>query len=125
LLYFCIVLPVNYGPQGKRFEGRTPVYIYTLVTVLLEATTSLGPAAQRVSAVASSYVQTLVKILLHIPNELEIYHVMAVDYPDMVPPPYESTKDIFCFRMERTVNAYRKLSINKPELPVSGVPTTE
>jgi len=125
LLYFCIVLPVNYGPQGKRFEGRTPVYIYTLVTVLLEAATSLGLGAQWVSAVASPYVQTLIKILLHIPKELEIYHMMAVGYPDMVPPPYESTKDIFCLRMERTVNAYRKLLINKLELPVSGVPIRE
>ena len=87
MLYFCIVLPVNYGPQGKRFEGRTPVYIYTLVTVLLEAATSLGLGAQWVSAVASPYVQTLIKILLHIPKELEIYHMMAVGYPDMVPPP--------------------------------------
>ncbi|MGB5925187.1 MAG: hypothetical protein WBH01_03740 [Dehalococcoidia bacterium] len=51
--------------------------------------------------------------------------MMAVGYPDMVPPPYESTKDIFCLRMERTVNAYRKLSINKLELPVSGVPIRE
>lgn len=51
--------------------------------------------------------------------------MMAVGYPDMVPPPYESTKDIFCFRMERTVDAYRKLSMNKLELPVSGVPATE
>ncbi|MCL0078992.1 hypothetical protein M1O56_04945 [Dehalococcoidia bacterium] len=43
----------------------------------------------------------------------------------MVPPPYESTKDIFCLRMERTVNAYRKISINKPELKVAGTPIRE
>lgn len=43
----------------------------------------------------------------------------------MVPPPYESTKDIFCLRMERTVNAYRKISINKLELKVSGAPIRE
>jgi hypothetical protein len=59
------------------------------------------------------------------PKELAIYHMMAVGYPDMVPPPYGSTKDILCLRMERTANAYRKLSINRMELPVSGVPTTE
>lgn len=51
------------------------------------AATSLGLGAQWVSAVASPYVQTLIKILLHIPKELEIYHMMAVGYPDMVPPP--------------------------------------
>lgn len=43
----------------------------------------------------------------------------------MVPPPYQSTKDIFCLRIERTVNAYRKISINKLELQVSGVPIRE
>jgi len=43
----------------------------------------------------------------------------------MVPPPYQSTKDIFCLRMERTVNAYRRISINKLELKVTGVPIRE
>lgn len=40
----------------------------------------------------------------------------------VVPPPYKSTKDIFCLRIERTVNAYRKISINKLELKVTGAP---
>jgi len=43
----------------------------------------------------------------------------------MVPPPYESTRDIFCLRIERTVNAYRKISINKMELQVSAAPIRE
>jgi nitroreductase len=58
-----------------------------LVRVLLKAATSLGLGAQWVSAVASPYVQTLIKILFNIPKELEICHMMAVGYPDMVPPP--------------------------------------
>ena len=37
-------------------------------------------------------------------------------------PPFESTKDIFCLRTERTVNSYRRISINNLELKVSGVP---
>ena len=40
----------------------------------------------------------------------------------MLPRPFTSTKDIFALRAERTVNAYRKISINKLELSVSGVP---
>jgi len=40
----------------------------------------------------------------------------------MVPPPYQSTKDIFCLRAERVVNPYRKISFNSLELKVSGVP---
>lgn len=37
-------------------------------------------------------------------------------------PPYESVKDIFCLRIERMVNSYRKVTINNLELKVSGAP---
>lgn len=42
-----------------------------------------------------------------------------------VPSPFVSTKDIFALRDNRVVNAYRKISINKLELNVSGVPVRE
>jgi hypothetical protein len=41
--------------------------------------------------------------------------------PFKVPWPYESTKDIFCLRQERTTNAYRKISLDGMELRVPGV----
>jgi len=41
--------------------------------------------------------------------------------PFKVPPPFESTKDIFCIKEERTANAYRKISIDGIELRVAGV----
>ena len=41
--------------------------------------------------------------------------------PFKVPSPYESTKDIFCIREERTTDAYRKVSIDGIELRVTGV----
>ena len=37
-------------------------------------------------------------------------------------PPYKSIKDIFCLRIERTINAYRKISINNMEIKVNGNP---
>ena len=37
-------------------------------------------------------------------------------------PPFLSTKDIFCLRVERMVNSYRKISINNLELKVPGAP---
>ena len=43
----------------------------------------------------------------------------------VIPSPFTSTKDIFALRDERVVNAYRKISINKLELNVSGVPIRE
>ena len=40
-------------------------------------------------------------------------------------PPFKSTKDIFCLRVERMVNSYRKISINNLELKVPGAPLHE
>ena len=39
-----------------------------------------------------------------------------------VPPPFESSKDIFCLRAERIVNPYRKISFNNLEFKIEGVP---
>jgi len=41
--------------------------------------------------------------------------------PFKVPSPYESTKDIFSIREERTTDAYRKISIDGIEMKVPGV----
>jgi len=40
-------------------------------------------------------------------------------------PPFLSTRDIFCLRVERMVNPYRKVSINNLELKVPGAPLHE
>jgi hypothetical protein len=37
-------------------------------------------------------------------------------------PPFKSTKDIFCLRVDRMVNSYRKISINNLELKVPSAP---
>ncbi|HLE25813.1 MAG TPA: hypothetical protein VI935_09205, partial [Thermodesulfobacteriota bacterium] len=37
-----------------------------------------------------------------------------------IKPPYGSVKDIFCLRVNRTIDAYRKISINSLELKVNG-----
>jgi hypothetical protein len=37
-------------------------------------------------------------------------------------PPFKSTKDIFCLRVDRMVNSYRKVSINNLELKVPAAP---
>jgi hypothetical protein len=40
-------------------------------------------------------------------------------------PPFKSTKDIFCLRVDRMVNSYRKVSINNLELRVPSAPLHE
>ncbi|MDP2938790.1 MAG: hypothetical protein Q8O13_01740 [Candidatus Omnitrophota bacterium] len=42
-----------------------------------------------------------------------------------VPPPYKTTKDIFCFRMDRTVDAYRSISVNNLQIKFNNAPIRE
>jgi hypothetical protein len=42
-----------------------------------------------------------------------------------ISPPFKSTKDIFCLRINRMVNSYRKVSINNLELKVPKAPLHE
>ena len=37
-----------------------------------------------------------------------------------IKPPYQSVKDIFCLRINRTIDSYRRISINNLELKVNG-----
>ena len=39
-----------------------------------------------------------------------------------IKPPFQSTKDIFCLRIQRTIDAYRRVSINNLVLKVNGNP---
>jgi hypothetical protein len=39
-----------------------------------------------------------------------------------ISPPFKSTKDIFCLRVDRMVDSYRKVSINNLELKVPSAP---
>lgn len=43
----------------------------------------------------------------------------------IVPPPYQSVKDIFCFRADRVVNTYRTISFNNLKLRFSNAPIHE
>jgi len=40
----------------------------------------------------------------------------------VIPSPYKSTKDIFCLRVKRTVDAYHKISISNIKLKVHKAP---
>lgn len=42
-----------------------------------------------------------------------------------VPPPFKSLKDIFCFRIDRTVDAYRSVSVNNLQIKFHSAPIRE
>lgn len=43
----------------------------------------------------------------------------------VIPPPYQSIKDIFCFRLNRTVDAYRTVSVKNTKLKFNDAPIHE
>lgn len=43
----------------------------------------------------------------------------------LIPPPYQSIKDIFCFRFNRTVDAYRTVSLDNLKLKFNNAPIRE
>ena len=45
--------------------------------------------------------------------------------PFLLKKPFKTMEDIFCYRMERTVNPYRKIAFHHLEFPISGVPIRE
>lgn len=45
--------------------------------------------------------------------------------PFKITPPYQSPKDIFCLRINRTVDAYRKISINNLQLKINNATPRE
>ena len=42
-----------------------------------------------------------------------------------VPPPFKNLKDIFCFRMDRVVDAYRSISVNNLQIKFNNAPIRE
>ena len=43
----------------------------------------------------------------------------------IIPPPYQSIKDIFCLRMDRVVDNYRSVSVNNLQLKFNNAPIRE
>ncbi len=77
-------------PLGVVLDRGQSNFVSSLANTFLYmhlAATTLGLASQWVSSVAHPYTQTLIKDLLGIPQELMIYDMLAVGYPDAEPKP--------------------------------------
>jgi hypothetical protein len=48
-------------------------------------------------------------------------HHQSLFRPFSVKPPYKSVKDIFCLRLQRTADAYRRISLHTLQLQINGV----
>jgi nitroreductase len=77
-------------PNHMTIMRGSDIFISSLANAYLYMTlavTTLGLGGQWVSAVGAPYVQCLIKNLLAIPEELAIYDMLAVGYPDVLPKP--------------------------------------
>ena len=77
-------------PKGARLERGDEIFASSLASAFLYmmlGATALGLGAQWASAVTHHHPQSLIKDLLGVPEEMEMYDMMAVGYPDMEPSP--------------------------------------
>jgi len=78
---FPLTAALSHG-DGILESSLASAFLYMML-----AATTLGLGAQWVSGVSAPPMQAAVKEMLGIPKDLMIYDMMAVGYPDAVPPP--------------------------------------
>ena len=128
----CQVKPVfALSPQAKgkveRPYGWLQDHLVRLcyrenVTTLAQGNHILG---QEVNAYNFKRVHSTIEDIPHLHYQRAIRDKRNLFRPFYIPAPFQSTKDIFCIRMDRTVDAYRTVTINNQRIKFSNAPIYE
>lgn len=128
----CQVKPVfALSPQAKgkveRPYGWLQDHLVRLcyrenVTTLAQGNHILG---QEVNAYNFKRVHSTIEDIPHLHYQRAIRDKRNLFRPFRIPAPFQSTKDIFCIRMDRTVDAYRTVTINNQKIKFSNAPIYE
>lgn len=128
----CQVKPVfALSPQAKgkveRPYGWLQDHLVRLcyrenVTTLTQGNHILG---QEVNAYNFKRVHSTIEEIPYLRYQRAIRDKRILFRPFRIPAPLISTKDIFCIRMDRTVDAYRCVSINKTKIKFANAPIYE
>lgn len=128
----CQVKPVfALSPQAKgkieRPYGWLQDHLIRLcyrenVTTLTQGNFILG---QEVNAYNFKRVHSTIKEIPNIHYQKAIRDKKTLFRPFRIPAPFHSSKDIFCIRMDRTVDAYRSVSINNQKIKFANAPIYE
>jgi len=128
----CQVKPVfALSPQAKgkveRPYGWLQDHLIRLcyrenVTTLAQGNLILG---QEVNAYNFKRVHSTIEEIPNIRYQRTIRDKRTLFRPFRIPAPFQSTKDIFCMRMDRTVDAYRTITINNQKIKFSNAPLYE
>jgi hypothetical protein len=92
------------------------------VTTLAQGNHILG---QEVNAYNFKRVHSTIEEIPHLHYQRAIRDKRILFRPFRIPAPFQSTKDIFCIRMDRTVDAYRSVTINNLKIKFSNAPIYE
>lgn len=128
----CQVKPVfALSPQAKgkveRPYGWLQDHLVRLcyrenVTTLTQGNHILG---QEVNAYNFKRVHSTIEEIPYLHYQRAVRDKRNLFRPFRIPAPLISTKDIFCIRMDRTVDAYRCVSINKTKVKFANAPIYE
>lgn len=128
----CQVKPVfALSPQakgkGERPYGWLQDHLVRLcyrdnVTTLAQGNHILG---QEVNAYNFKRVHSTIEEIPFLRYQRAVKDKRILFRPFRIPAPFQSTKDIFCIRMDRTVDAYRSVSINNLKIKFSNAPIYE
>ena len=128
----CQVKPVfALSPQAKgkveRPYGWLQDHLVRLcyrenITTLTQGNHILG---QEVNAYNFKRVHSTIEEIPYLRYQRAIRDKRTLFRPFRIPEPFQSTKDIFCIRMDRTVDAYRSVTINNQKIKFSNAPIYE
>lgn len=128
----CQVKPIfALSPQAKgkveRPYGWLQDHLIRLcyreqVTTLAQANHILG---QEVSAYNFRRIHSTTEEIPNQRYQRALLEKRCVFRPFRIPPPFLSTKDIFCIRMDRRVDAYRSVSVNNLKIKFNHAPIYE
>jgi hypothetical protein len=128
----CQVKPVfALSPQAKgkveRPYGWLQDHLVRLcyrenITTLAQGNHILG---QEVNAYNFKRVHSTIEEIPYLCYQRAIRDKRSLFRPFRIPAPFQSTKDIFCIRMDRTVDAYRSVAVNNLKIKFSNAPLYE
>jgi len=128
VLIECGIKPVYaLSPQAKGKIERPYRWLqdHLIRTGVREDVTSLAQANQMLAKEVHDYNYCRVHSTTgEIPSrrfQQALQEKRSLFRPFTLPPPFQSAKDLFCFRVQRTTNAYRRISLDTLQFSVRGV----
>jgi hypothetical protein len=124
----CGIKPIYaLSPQAKGKVERPYRWLqdHLVRTCVREDVTTLAHANQILAKEVHAYnyqrVHSTTKEIPYARFQRALKEQRSLFRPFALPPPFQSAKDLFCFRVQRVTNAYRRISLDTLQFSVRGV----